>query len=86
MFVKKLKSWLSYTGVKPSNFSWHSLRIGCATLSSQSGFAPHEIKDFGKWTSNAYIGYIQPPVEYSTAYASRLLSQSTTPIPTNSKH
>ncbi len=75
MFVKQLKSWLSFTGVNHSNFSVHCLMIGCATLTGQLGFAAHEIKDLGKWALDAYMGYIQPPVEYSAAYASRILSQ-----------
>ncbi len=40
--------------------------IGCAILTDQSGFA--KIKDLGKWASNAYIGYIQSPVEYTADY------------------
>ncbi len=38
MFVNKLKNCLSFTGINPSNFSRHSLGIGCAILVGQSGF------------------------------------------------
>ncbi len=35
MLVKKMKSWLSHTGINPDNYSGHSLRIGCAMLAGK---------------------------------------------------
>ncbi len=74
MFVKN--KWLSHIGVNPDNYSGHSLRIGCAMLAGQLGFTPNEIKDLGKWSSDAYMTYIQTPLNYSANYATRLLSQT----------
>ncbi len=76
MFVKYLKNWLSHTGTNPDNYSGHSLIIGCAMLAGQLGFTPYEIKDLGKWLSDAYMTYIQTPLNYSANYATRLLSQT----------
>lgn len=77
LFVNKFRVLLSLAAIDPTNFSGHSMRIGCATLASQLGFSPCEIRDLGKWASDAYLGYIQTPVSHSAAYASRLLCKKT---------
>ncbi len=46
---------MSHTGVIPDNYTGDSLRIGCTMLAGQLGFTPYEIKDFGKWSSDAYM-------------------------------
>ncbi len=52
-------------GVNLDNYSGHSFRLGCEMLTGQLGFIPYDIKDQGKWSSDAYMGYIQTPVNYS---------------------
>jgi len=71
--ASKLKQYLLSISVDPTNYSPHSLRIGCASLAGQLGFSPFEIRDLGKWASDAYLGYIHPPLSHSAAYSSRLL-------------
>jgi hypothetical protein len=81
LLASKLKQYLSYISIGSTNFSPHSFRIGSETLAGQLAFSPFEIRDLGKWASDAYLGYIQTPLSHSASYASRLLGQSL-PIPT----
>ena len=77
--ASKIKQYLLSISVDPTNYSPHSLRIGCASLAGQLGFSPFEIRDLGKWASDAYLGYVHPPLSHSAAYSSRLLC----PLPTH---
>ena len=71
-----LTSWLreifSGAGVV-GNFSSHSFRIGAATVAARNGVPDHMIQALGRWTSNAYQGYIRTPAE-ALASISRHLS------------
>ncbi|KAK3740316.1 hypothetical protein QZH41_009409 [Actinostola sp. cb2023] len=61
-----LTKWLRdiMTAAKiPGNYSSHSFRIGAATVAARNGVPDHLIQTLGRWSSNAYKGYIRTPVE-----------------------
>ena len=61
-----LNSWLgtifANAGIR-GNFSSHSFRIGAATVAARNGVPDHMIQTLGRWSSNAYRGYIRTPSE-----------------------
>jgi len=71
----RLSSWLrsifSGAGI-PGNFSSHSFRIGAATVAARNGVPDHLIQALGRWTSNAYLGYIRTPAEALAAMSHHL--------------
>ena len=53
---------LSSAGIH-GNFSSHSFHIGAATVAARNGIPDHQIQALGRWTSTAYLSYIQTPAE-----------------------
>ena len=58
----------------PGNFSSHSFRIGAATVAARNGVPDHLIQTLGRWSSNAYQGYIRTPVDVLASASSQLVS------------
>ena len=58
-FRRILKKLLKHTGLSPSHFNTHSLRIGAATSAARAGIPTHTIKTLGRWRSRAYRLYIR---------------------------
>ena len=67
-FQNKLHSQLQLIdGVDANRFSSHSLRRGGTTFSFLSGVPPEVIKLMGNWSSDAYLKYLEFPLEARTA-------------------
>ena len=60
---KMLKDLVIQCGLSPSNYSFHGLRRGGATVASVSGCSDSDICMIGGWASSCYRGYICPPVD-----------------------
>ena len=58
-FLHHFRQILSRSGIDPSHFSGHSLRVGAATSASRSGISDRVIKQLGRWSSQAYALYIR---------------------------
>lgn len=54
---KAIKQLASASGLDPTAFSGHSLRIGGATSLAQLGYPAHFIKELGRWKSLSYQLY-----------------------------
>ncbi|XP_063423640.1 uncharacterized protein LOC134707625 isoform X2 [Mytilus trossulus] len=58
-FVTLLKNAIDLSGIDKTRYSSHSFRIGAATTLSMDGVSDSEIMRLGRWSSNAYKGYIR---------------------------
>ena len=54
-----LKKCFSMLGIKDGNFKSHSFRIGRATTCAIEGMPDDQIKQLGRWKSDAYLRYIR---------------------------
>lgn len=54
------------------NYSSHSFRIGAATVAARNGVPDHAIQALGRWSSNAYQGYIRTPAETLAGFSQQL--------------
>ena len=61
-FLRHLRLILARTGLDPSNYSGHSLRLGAATSAARSGLPDRVIQQLGRWSSHAYTAYIRSNV------------------------
>ena len=59
-FTGWLKAALSYCGLDPAMFKGHSFRIGAATHAAEKGMSDAQIRQLGRWKSNAFQKYIRP--------------------------
>lgn len=60
-----LDSHLKSIHYDSSKYNTHSFRIGKATDMSQNGFSELEIKQLGRWKSDAYKSYLKPHTIHS---------------------
>ena len=60
-FVSSLKLLLSIAGIPNERFSSHSFRIGAATSCAAKGASDAQIRQFGRWHSDAFKRYIRSP-------------------------
>ena len=58
-FSQMLKKCVKFLGIDTSTFKSHSFRIGCASDLFVRGKTEDEIKEIGRWKSNAYKSYIR---------------------------
>ena len=63
MFQERIKKAMTDIGLEPHGYSSHSFRRGGATYAFHSGVHPNLIKKLGDWHSDAYLEYIDFPVE-----------------------
>lgn len=63
LLVKKVRRALESAGLDQSQYTGHSFRIGAATSAAAAGVPAHIIKMMGRWSSEAYMLYIQTPRE-----------------------
>ena len=57
-----LKAAFRTLGLAPSRYSSHSFRAGAATTAATAGLPDWMIKALGRWASEAYHIYINPPL------------------------
>jgi len=58
-FSAILKKCLVMIGIDSDKFKSHSFRIGMATTCAIDGMPDEQIKQLGRWESNAYLRYIR---------------------------
>ena len=58
-FAEQLRRLAITSGLDPTRFSSHSLRIGGATTLAAAGLNDHEIQGVGDWKSNSYLTYVR---------------------------
>ena len=63
MFQERIKKAMVEIQLDPEGYSSHSFRRGGATYAFHSGVHPNLIKKLGDWRSDAYLEYIDFPVE-----------------------
>ena len=52
-------------GENPESFSSHSFRIGAATSWAQQGVSDIQMRQLGRWKSNALNKYIRDSIDHS---------------------
>ena len=60
-FVKTLKNLLTMAGIPADRFNSHSFRIGAATTCAENGASDAQIRELGRWQSDAFKKYIRMP-------------------------
>jgi hypothetical protein len=55
-----------------ARFTGHSFRIGLATTLGSLGFSTNDIKEAGRWSSNAYEVYMKLPRRQRLAVAEKI--------------
>ncbi|CAH3146405.1 unnamed protein product [Porites lobata] len=58
-FVTALKEDLQFCDLDISHYKTHSFRIGAASWAAAKGMSDTQIRDFGRWKSNAFLRYIR---------------------------
>ena len=71
-FVKRTKELVEMLGLDKNEYSGHSFRVGAATSGAAAGFSPQDLKILGRWSSDAYLGYIRTPIDKLFGFATRL--------------
>jgi hypothetical protein len=72
-FVKETKRLLILIGLDCSQYSGHSYRIGAATSAALAGVSPYEIQLLGRWSSQAYQGYLRTPNDILMGFSKRMM-------------
>ena len=57
-FVEKLNNSLRFCNLDPSLYKSHSFRIGATSWAAAKGFSDSQIRQLGRWKSNAFLNYI----------------------------
>ena len=62
-FIKGVRAALTCMAahINTQGYSGHSFRIGATTVAGVAGVPAHQIRLFGRWTSDAYLLYIRMP-------------------------
>ena len=58
-FTSELNTVLSFCGLNPALYKGHSFRIGAATSAAERGLSDAQIRQLGRWKSNAFHKYIR---------------------------
>lgn len=75
--VSRLRARVHECGIKdPNGFSGHSFRRGAAQTAENHGFLDHEIKECGRWTSEAFRGYFSKSMQAVYGLNKRLFTRT----------
>lgn len=58
-FARILQSTVQFLGLEPQLYTGHSFRIGAACHAFSCGFSDAQIREMGRWQSNAFKSYIR---------------------------
>ena len=58
-FTTNLKLALQFCDLNTDLYKSHSFRIGSASFYAQNGFSDSQIREMGRWSSNAFLKYIR---------------------------
>ena len=58
-FVTALSEDLNFCDLDGSRYKTHSFRIGAAPWAAAKGMSDAQIRNFGRWKSNAFLRYIR---------------------------
>ena len=58
-FVTALKEDLQFRDLDNSHYKTHNFRISAASWAAAKGISDTQIRDFGRWKSNAFLRYIR---------------------------
>ena len=70
--VERIREAVATAGLDPTPYSGHSFRIGAATTAAAAGIEDSVIKTLGRWSSQAYVVYVQLPRSSLAGVTSRL--------------
>lgn len=59
-FTKTLRRCISKLGLDPSLYTSHSFRIGGATFAHSQNLSDSQIRQLGRWNSDAFKSYLRP--------------------------
>ena len=59
LFVEELNAAFSLAGIQNQRYTTHSFRIGGASYMATQGYSDAQIRQAGRWTSNAFLSYIR---------------------------
>lgn len=71
LLTKWLREILEAANI-PGNYASHSFRIGAATMAARNGVPDHLIQTLGRWSSDAFKGYVRTPVDVLVASSGKL--------------
>lgn len=60
-FTQCLNDAFDFCNLDRSKYKSHSFRIGAASWAAAKGLSDAQIRDFGRWKSNAFLRYIRTP-------------------------
>lgn len=60
-FTSTLNAALNFCGLDSHRYKSHSFRIGAASWAATKGLSDTQIREFGRWKSNAFLQYIRTP-------------------------